>query len=83
MNGDFPSHWQLKSLNESMDAIIDCRGKTPTKSTSGIPLITAKIVKGDRLEKPSEFIAEELYDGWMTSNFHFGIFYSNCRPRSA
>lgn len=48
-----------------MDAIIDYRGKTPKKTGSGIPLITAKIVKGGRLLKPSEYIAEDNYDSWM------------------
>lgn len=48
-----------------MEAIIDYRGKTPQKSDSGIPLITAKIVKNGRIEEPSEFIPEGLYDEWM------------------
>ncbi len=48
-----------------MAAIIDYRGKSPTKTTRGIPLITAKIVKGGRIERPDEFIATEDYDEWM------------------
>ncbi|WP_253825743.1 restriction endonuclease subunit S [Vibrio sp. RE86] len=48
-----------------MDAIIDYRGKTPKKTTSGIPLITAKIIKGGRIQDVTEFIAEENYDSWM------------------
>jgi len=48
-----------------MAAIIDYRGKSPEKTTSGVPLVTAKIVKGGRIEKPDEFIAEEDYDDWM------------------
>jgi len=62
---DFPEHWQLKSIEEAMDALIDYRGKTPKKTASGIPLITAKIVKGGRIHEPSEFIAEDNYDSWM------------------
>ncbi|EJL6632883.1 restriction endonuclease subunit S [Vibrio cholerae] len=48
-----------------MDAIIDYRGKTPTKTTSGIPLITAKIIKNGRIQDVNEYIAEGDYDAWM------------------
>lgn len=44
---------------------IDYRGKTPPKTTSGIPLITAKIVKNGVIQEPQEFIAEDYYDEWM------------------
>ncbi|HYE71105.1 MAG TPA: restriction endonuclease subunit S [Aquabacterium sp.] len=49
-----------------MDALIDYRGKTPKKTEAGIPLITAKVVKDGRLEKPTEFIAEQDFHTWMT-----------------
>ena len=52
-------------LEDCMDAIIDYRGKTPKKTTSGIPLITAKIVKNGRIQEVNEYIAEEDYDSWM------------------
>ena len=46
---------------------IDYRGKTPEKSESGIPLITAKNVKDNRFSiEPQEFIPEENYDDVMT-----------------
>ena len=48
-----------------MDAIIDYRGKTPKKTTSGVPLVTAKIIKNGRIKEPTEFIATADYDGWM------------------
>ena len=48
-----------------MSAIIDYRGKSPDKTTSGIPLVTAKIVKDGRIGDYDEFIAEEEYDAWM------------------
>ena len=44
---------------------IDYRGKTPPKTTSGIPLVTAKIVKNGVIQEPQEFIAESYYDEWM------------------
>lgn len=60
-------HAQLRSfaLEDCMSAIIDYRGKTPRKTSHGIPLITAKIVKGGRIEKPDEFIDPSEYESWM------------------
>lgn len=46
-------------------SFIDYRGKTPPKTTEGIPLITAKIVKNGMIQKPQEFIAADFYDEWM------------------
>ena len=65
MTFDFPNGWQLQSVEDSMKAIIDYRGKTPRKTPSGVPLITAKIVKDGRIMPPTEFIASEGYDSWM------------------
>lgn len=45
--------------------MIDYRGKTPEKTDSGVPLITAKVIKGGRIEEPTEFIAVDAYDAWM------------------
>lgn len=57
--------WTTLLLEDCMAAIIDYRGKSPDKTTFGVPLVTAKIVKGGRIEKPEEFIAEADFDGWM------------------
>ena len=57
--------WPTLPLEDCMAAIIDYRGKSPEKTTFGIPLVTAKIVKGGRIEKPEEFIAEADFDDWM------------------
>lgn len=46
-------------------SFIDYRGKTPEKTSEGIPLITAKIVKNGFLNKPTEFISKETYSHWM------------------
>ena len=59
------SEHQCAPLEEWMESIIDYRGKTPEKTTAGIPLITAKVIKGGRIETPSEFIAADAYDEWM------------------
>jgi type I restriction enzyme S subunit len=64
--GEIPLNWQVVALKDSSN-FIDYRGKTPTKTKSGIPLITAKNVRpGFLSEEPREFIAESNYDGWMT-----------------
>ena len=52
-------------LEDCLDALIDYRGKTPVKTDSGISLITAKIIKGGRIETPTEFIAKDDYVAWM------------------
>ena len=59
------SEWICAPLEECLDALIDYRGKTPVKTSSGIPLITAKVIKGGRIETPTEFIALDNYDSWM------------------
>ncbi|MBE8993404.1 restriction endonuclease subunit S [Microcystis aeruginosa] len=52
-------------LEKCIERFIDYRGKTPTKANSGVPLITAKIIKNGRIQPPNEFIARENYDSWM------------------
>ena len=64
-NKSFPE----KPLGELCN-FIDYRGKTPTKTEQGIPLITAKNVKQGFLSRnPEEFIAEKDYDSWMRRGF--------------
>jgi len=57
--------WTVRPLEDCMEAIIDYRGKTPRKTSRGIPLITAKVVKNGMIEPPAEFIAEDDYEPWM------------------
>lgn len=59
------SEWKRYLFEDCMDAIIDYRGKTPKKTESGIPLITAKIIKNGSIQPVNEFIAEEDYESWM------------------
>ena len=44
---------------------IDYRGKTPVKTKTGVPLVTAKIIKNGVIMTPQEFIAEDSYNEWM------------------
>lgn len=59
------SDWTATKLEDCMEAIIDYRGKTPTKTESGIPLITAKIIKNGAIQPITEFISPDDYDSWM------------------
>lgn len=59
------SEWEEYIFEDCLETLIDYRGKTPEKAERGIPLITAKIVKNGKIEKPSEFIAESDYASWM------------------
>jgi len=59
------SEWPILPLEDCLDALIDYRGKTPEKTEFGVPLVTAKVIKGGRIETPTEFIAPEEYDSWM------------------
>src|SRR5262245_54792024 len=65
MTHRLPAGWRTCRLEECMAAIIDYRGKSPRKTAAGIPLITAKVVKGGRILPPDEFIDESDYDEWM------------------
>jgi restriction endonuclease S subunit len=58
--------WPEMPLGE-ICGFIDYRGKTPEKTASGVPLITAKNVREGYINpEPREFIAEAEYDVWMT-----------------
>jgi len=70
MFGDyFRTEINCKQLKDICD-FIDYRGKTPEKSKSGIPLITAKNVKSNAFNiEPKEFIPIANYDENMTRGF--------------
>ena len=54
----------------TVTSFIDYRGKTPTKSDRGVPLITAKNVRANGFSlEPREYIPEELFAEWMTRGF--------------
>lgn len=65
MVNELPDGWQYMELEKAVDAILDYRGKSPTKTTSGVPLVTAKIVKDGRINEATEFIATDDYNSWM------------------
>lgn len=59
------SEWKECKLGDVAEKFIDYRGKTPQKSESGVPLVTAKIVKNGKILEPNEFIKVDIYDSWM------------------
>lgn len=63
------SEWGIFELQNIVEKFIDYRGKTPEKTSSGIPLITAKIVKNGEIQTPEEFIATENYTKWMRRGY--------------
>jgi type I restriction enzyme S subunit len=69
LSADLPEHWSKASLEELFQ-FIDYRGKTPTKTDSGVVLVTAKNVRPGRLHRePIEHISERSYAEWMTRGF--------------
>jgi len=65
--GRIPVGWVVAAISSYLSRIIDYRGKTPTKTECGVPLITAKNVReGYYVEEPKEFINPDDFDSWMT-----------------
>lgn len=65
MFGDASSSCQTMTIEDAVERFIDYRGKTPVKTSSGVPLVTARVVKGGRILPASEFVPEATYDDWM------------------
>ena len=59
--------WRTETLTECLSALIDYRGKSPPKSVTGIPVLSAKVVKSTGLLRPIEqTIEQDYYPKWMT-----------------
>ena len=55
-----------KTIEEVTETLIDYRGKTPPKTSCGVKLITAKIIKDGFVQNGNlEYISEEIYETWM------------------
>lgn len=64
------NRWKEIVLQEGIEAIIDYRGKTPPKSTTGIPLISAANIKSGKLEfSKTNFISIQDYNKWTTRGY--------------
>lgn len=65
--GWIPKEWEVRSMEDFLERIIDYRGKTPTKTTNGTPLITAKNVRLGYIDsEPREYISDDDFERWMT-----------------
>jgi type I restriction enzyme S subunit len=61
-----PKRFDVKTIDEVTETLIDYRGKTPRKTESGVKLITAKVIKDGRIVRGRhECISEANYDSWM------------------
>ena len=65
--GKIPESWETNEL-EKATTYVDYRGKTPTKTKSGIFLITARNIKGNKIDYSlsNEYIAEKDYETVMS-----------------
>ena len=65
--GYVPEHWRLYSLTKAIDSIVDYRGKTPEKVSSGVFLVTAKNIKDGRIDYSisKEYVRADQYDDIM------------------
>ena len=64
--GKIPVEWEVQEIESVINNLIDYRGKSPPKYSSGVPLLTAKnIRKGYIDSEPREFIEEDKFDSWM------------------
>ena len=59
--------YNIMKMEEALDALIDYRGKTPTKTDSGNFLVTAKNIKDGYIdyETSQEYISEDDYEETM------------------
>ena len=62
MEFDIPENWKMVELNQIFD-FVDYRGKTPTKISEGVFLITASNIKKGFMDYTrKEFISEDEYE---------------------
>lgn len=60
------AEWKTEPLDDCLEALLDYRGKSPPKSESGIPVLSAKVVKTTGLIRPIEQkISPDYYPVWM------------------
>lgn len=68
--GYIPDDWKVDTMENSLEAIIDYRGKTPQKSEYGIPTISARVIKNGSIDYSNVYyISEETYRKFMVRGF--------------
>jgi type I restriction enzyme S subunit len=65
--GEVPAHWIVAGFKKHLEPIVDYRGKTPTKTESGVFLVTARNIKNGVINYSlsQEFISESDYEEVM------------------
>ena len=62
--------YKTYTMEDALEAIIDYRGKTPKKSESGIPTLSAKTVRNNFIDYNNcYYISEEEYKRFMVRGF--------------
>lgn len=76
---ELPKGWDVLTIDQILELIIDYRGKTPKKlgtdwSKTGIPALSAKTIKkGEIVRRDAmNFGSKELYDIWMKDELQKG-----------
>jgi type I restriction enzyme S subunit len=60
----------IATIGDCLESVVDYRGKTPPKSPSGIPTITAANVKSGRIDLSIvSYVSEKTYWEWSTRGF--------------
>ncbi|HBH13756.1 MAG TPA: restriction endonuclease subunit S, partial [Clostridiales bacterium] len=68
--GKLPFEWEVDTMENALDEIIDYRGKTPEKSETGILTLSAKSVKNGYIDySKAYYISDLTYQKFMVRGF--------------
>ena len=72
--GEIPTGWEILTLNNVTELIIDNRGKNPEYSKNGYPSISAKNVKNGRIVRPEKirYVDKKVFLEWMKDPLKIG-----------
>ncbi|MCY2992137.1 MAG: restriction endonuclease subunit S [Planctomycetota bacterium] len=61
--GRIPSHWDIIGFTRHLRSLVDYRGRTPEKSSSGVFLVTARNIRDGEIDYgiSQEYITEDAY----------------------
>ena len=65
--GQVPAHWEVVKLTTYLESIVDYRGRTPNKISEGVFLVTARNVKGGKIDYAlsEEYVSLEEWEKFM------------------
>lgn len=72
--GEIPKGWEILTLSDVTEMIIDNRGKNPEYSKSGYPAISAKNVKNGKIIRPEtiRYVSKKVFFEWMKDPLKIG-----------